>query len=550
MTSSRQKLLSEIEILKGMNEISNLAVDLPMIEFTLNNIEYMLDVSEYPQNITIFQNDSDPIIVNNNLKSLVSKLNTNDINKHVKLMKNIDNDSINLETDDIIESCIVKIKINILEIISFTSAKAWCVDPNLPIIIELTFPQDANFDYSYHFPKLEIYQKQENKNFGLKFQLENILTNFLKNIYSSDIVWFPDLSKIKEFDKGIIFTEYGLFFMIKTYIMSRINDLQKFCVLCDNPHIFNTDMINRTVCIRPLCCFSYQQLGVAKDIINVLSSSIDVIDLLIKFTKSTIKSSRRDIIFDPFPTITDDEDPNKLILDPNNPDYEKCSNILSNLPNNIKDIINQDMNDFSEIQNFLSTDCYNVLKWIISSNRSHIVKLNPGEYIKTLNTTEQYLMLSQPPEKEQKFKELKEQYGSTFVFHGSPFINWHAIVRKGLKNASGTKLQINGAAYGNGIYLSTSFQLSFGYSKGNRYSTVNNSSTNNDDNDDNYVCIAICEVIDHEIKKSGSIWVIADEDKVCTRFLLVYPKNQNYFECNTTNISDDIKRSMSFYGLD
>jgi hypothetical protein len=41
--------------------------------------------------------------------------------------------------------------------------------------------------------------------------------------------------------------------------------------------------------------------------------------------------------------------------------------------------------------------------------------------------------------------------------------NWHSILRRGLFVASGSPLMRNGAAYGNGIYLSPNPSLSFGY---------------------------------------------------------------------------------------
>jgi len=103
-------------------------------------------------------------------------------------------------------------------------------------------------------------------------------------------------------------------------------------------------------------------------------------------------------------------------------------------------------------------------------------------------TAYQYVLLSSPPEKEEKFRRLKEEHGSVFAFHGSRVENWHSILRypslpflgaikylpfcfllpiyrHGLKNASGTKLQLNGAAYGAGIYLSPQSATSFGYSQ-------------------------------------------------------------------------------------
>lgn len=35
-----------------------------------------------------------------------------------------------------------------------------------------------------------------------------------------------------------------------------------------------------------------------------------------------------------------------------------------------------------------------------------------------MKTPHQYLLLSAPPEKESKFRELRNKFGSTFAFHG------------------------------------------------------------------------------------------------------------------------------------
>ena len=60
--------------------------------------------------------------------------------------------------------------------------------------------------------------------------------------------------------------------------------------------------------------------------------------------------------------------------------------------------------------------------------------------------------------------ELTESFTSYFLSSGSNIENWHSIMRIGLINASGTKHQMHGAAYGNGIYLSPHASVSFGYS--------------------------------------------------------------------------------------
>lgn len=51
-----------------------------------------------------------------------------------------------------------------------------------------------------------------------------------------------------------------------------------------------------------------------------------------------------------------------------------------------------------------------------------------------------------------------------FLFHGSASHSWYPIIKNGLKVMSGTVLQACGAAHGNGIYLSDSFDFSLGYS--------------------------------------------------------------------------------------
>ncbi len=46
-----------------------------------------------------------------------------------------------------------------------------------------------------------------------------------------------------------------------------------------------------------------------------------------------------------------------------------------------------------------------------------------------MQTPHQYVLLSAPPEKEDKFQQLKSAYGSVFAFHGSRVENWHSILR-------------------------------------------------------------------------------------------------------------------------
>ena len=66
-------------------------------------------------------------------------------------------------------------------------------------------------------------------------------------------------------------------------------------------------------------------------------------------------------------------------------------------------------------------------------------------------------------EKEQKFASVLDS--SKFLFHGTDAKNMYSIQRNGIMSMSNSDFQTNGAAYGNGIYLSDLLQFSLGYSR-------------------------------------------------------------------------------------
>ena len=65
----------------------------------------------------------------------------------------------------------------------------------------------------------------------------------------------------------------------------------------------------------------------------------------------------------------------------------------------------------------------------------------------------QFKLFTNTFEREVAFQKLKlEQQGSCFLFHGSPFMKWHSIMRTCLQNFSNTQCMTNGAAYRGGVY--------------------------------------------------------------------------------------------------
>lgn len=200
-----------------------------------------------------------------------------------------------------------------------------------------------------------------------------------------------------------------------------------------------------------------------------------------------------------------------------------------------------------------------LLNWITSSNRSHLVRLPPAYNIPSMVTPYQYLLISAPPEKEAEFQRAKKTHGSFWAFHGSAPENWHSILRRGLINASGTALQINGAAYGAGIYLSPAANVSFGYSRMYASPSVAKSNVDPvtglaDPLKPSHInqCIALCEVVNHQLRKSGDIWVQSEPSYVVTRIFFVYPPGQSSgnaatLHCNQPAFLSEIETASKFY---
>jgi len=291
-----------------------------------------------------------------------------------------------------------------------------------------------------------------------------------------------------------------------------------------------------------------------------------VVDLLICFALIAAKSYRRELILNPYPLVLKDE--NTKLFDPDKKDYNMVVETLKHIPSITESSKDKDFYGLKTDIEEIDPNSFHLLQWIISSNRSHIVLLPEEIRIKSMISKHQYLLLSAPPERENVFRKNKKKFGSCFAFHGSSAENWHSILRRGLMNASGTKLQINGAMHGGGIYLSPNAGTSFGYSRvsvdspnnGVSYNDYNDPDNNVDNNNDNsniflntsrISCIAICEVIDRDIRKySGDIWVHPRPEWVVTRFFFVYTgQTGNANQCRTTDpeFVKELKKTLSYY---
>ncbi|XP_030233491.1 protein mono-ADP-ribosyltransferase PARP6 isoform X2 [Gadus morhua] len=352
--------------------------------------------------------------------------------------------------------------------------------------------------------------------------------------------------------KNIPTLEYGFLVQIMKYSEQRIPTLNEYCVVCDEQHVFqNGSMLKPAVCTRELCVFSFYTLGVMSGAAEEVATGAEVVDLLVAMCRAALESPRKSIIFEPYPSVVDPNDPKTLAFNPKKKNYERLQKALDSVMS-IREMTQGSYLEIKKQMDKLDPLAHPLLQWIISSNRSHIVKLPLSRQLKFMHTSHQFLLLSSPPAKEARFRTAKKLYGSTFAFHGSHIENWHSVLRNGLVNASYTKLQLHGAAYGKGIYLSPISSISFGYSgmgKGQhrmptkdelvqRYNRMNTIPQNASCQQSrpiqsrflqsrNLNCIALCEVItSKDLQKHGNIWVCPVSDHVCTRFFFVYEDGQ------------------------
>jgi ubiquitin-protein ligase len=107
-----------------------------------------------------------------------------------------------------------------------------------------------------------------------------------------------------------------------------------------------------------------------------------------------------------------------------------------------------------EIEKLLGNKFYSFIKFTILSTNMILITNNDNS-----TSDEIHLDIIHNPDIEQKFQPITHCY-----FHGSNINSWYPILRNGIKNMSNTALMSTGAAYGPGVYLSSDYNLSFGYS--------------------------------------------------------------------------------------
>ena len=103
-------------------------------------------------------------------------------------------------------------------------------------------------------------------------------------------------------------------------------------------------------------------------------------------------------------------------------------------------------------------------------------------------------------------------------YHGSCNENWYSIMRNGLIPMSNTSLQAHGAAFGQGIYLSSDYTYSHAYSSHNGPYIMGLFQVKKDK---------------HHYHRNANIYVVPETKDVLLRAILFYPSHSTHVNTNT-----------------
>jgi len=322
----------------------------------------------------------------------------------------------------------------------------------------------------------------------------------------------------------LITTDQQICDMIET-IREAVPNVYNYCVGCLKKTEFQGDTF--ITCGNPECDYKYEELHIGNPVTEKCKADQEICRFLIESAFDAIQCPNKLNIFEPFPRYfmkgaegTKVERGNMSKLTGNNIDHLKDFDRL--------DIVIKKVNldkffelityckDDAEIIKMVGLDQYTLIRFILLSAKVTIVK---EEHLLE-NGPKTCYKIMHPATKEQEFERLKADKQTSYLFHGSKWHNWFSIMRNGLKNCSKTALMTTGAAYGPGIYLSDSFDFCCGYGL--------STGKSNDGLSSNHYVVGVFEVLGskEEYRKSGPIFVVADETKLIQRYLLLIPSTR------------------------
>ncbi len=302
--------------------------------------------------------------------------------------------------------------------------------------------------------------------------------------------------------------DINIFDMIM-YLNSVIEHLYGYCRSCGN----NIDNLNKiTFC--DMCINKSIEYVVDNCITDCYKTDPIVFDMLLLTGLACLKHPKCDLVFKPFPEI-----------------FVNVKTLNEKVKIDIKDIkqiletVKKCHHDY-ELYNTIGNDKYAFIKFLVKSNITQLKADTLFNDTKNIfissNISNIYdstdiitLMVQHTPDVEKRFN----INNPVFAFHGSSLSSWYSILRNGLKNLSNTPLMIVGAAYGQGIYLASSANISYTYGT-DRYAGTG------------IFVIGVAQVLNSDNYKQsafgGTIYVVPKDCDVLLKYIIIVKNAKDF----------------------
>uniref|UniRef100_A0A3P9IXP0 Poly (ADP-ribose) polymerase family, member 6b n=1 Tax=Oryzias latipes TaxID=8090 RepID=A0A3P9IXP0_ORYLA len=215
-----------------------------------------------------------------------------------------------------------------------------------------------------------------------RHRLMNHSTSYTIKNPSGELFTYTPSGKVRPPHFHISQIFHMLFFVqIMRYAEQRIPTLNEYCVICDERHVFqNGPMLKPAVCSRELCVFSFYMLGVMSGATDEVATGAEVIDLLVAMCRAALQSSRKSIIFQPYPSVVDPNNPKTLAFSPKRKSYDRLQRALDGILL-IRTMAQGSYSETKKQMDKIDPLAHPLLQWILASNRSHIVKLPLNKWV-------------------------------------------------------------------------------------------------------------------------------------------------------------------------
>lgn len=247
------------------------------------------------------------------------------------------------------------------------------------------------------------------------------------------------------FPLPVNYLDCHLFYFILE-ICESFFDMSYSCCICGkNMGVFS---------LKPCCCsdercqHSYHKLGVGVSVLKEIKRDPLAADFIISLASYACYAPPNPPVFEPSPA---------------DAGIRFTAAFFDKLPPMSK-IVSRCKDD-TELFEYIGADSFKILRFFILTNKAQFFTLQRRLQITLPNFSGvQFLASYVSPESELIFRSKKERYGVKWFWHGSRTERWYRILHTGLKDFGNTQYQLQaGPIYGNGIYMSDSFNYSFWY---------------------------------------------------------------------------------------